>query len=156
MAHPRIAPDPVGVPHARIKQDPDIDLPHVRIKQDPDIDVPRDEPRPSNNQNHGSPSRRAAERLVTEAECLQMVLDVLPGISVEYVLNLIQNETTEETRTVAQCEELIDSLLEGTYPTEADASNRGKRKREDDESDQELYHQALDSAGGHVTYCSEA
>jgi TRIAD3 protein (E3 ubiquitin-protein ligase RNF216) len=85
-----------------------------------------------------------------------MVLDVLPGISVEYVLNLIQNETTEETRTVAQCEELIDSLLEGTYPTEADASNRGKRKREDDESDQELYHQALDSAGGYVTYCSEA
>jgi hypothetical protein len=85
-----------------------------------------------------------------------MVLDVLPGISVKYGLDQIQNKTADETRTVARCEELIDSLLEGPYPTEADASNRGKRKREDDESDQELYHQALDSAGGHDTYCFEA
>jgi TRIAD3 protein (E3 ubiquitin-protein ligase RNF216) len=143
MARPKIAQVSVSVPRAR-------------IRQDPDIDVPRDEPRPSNDQNHGSPSRRADERLVTEAECLQMVLDVLPGISVKYGLDQIQNKTADETRTVARCEELIDSLLEGPYPTEADASNRGKRKREDDESDQELYHQALDSAGGHDTYCFEA
>jgi TRIAD3 protein (E3 ubiquitin-protein ligase RNF216) len=127
-----------------------------RIAPDPEIDVLRDGPRPSNDHNHGSPSRRADERLVTEAECLQMVLDVLPGISVKYTLDLILNKTADETRTVARCGELIDSLLEGTYPTEADASNRGKRKREDDENDQELYHQALDSAGGHVTYCVEA
>jgi TRIAD3 protein (E3 ubiquitin-protein ligase RNF216) len=126
------------------------------IASDPDIDVQRDEPRPSNNQNHGGPSRRGDERLVTEAECLQMVLGVLPGVSVEYVLDLIQSKTTNETRTVARCEELIDSLLEGTYPTEVDASNRGKRKREDDESDEELYQQALDSAGSQFTYCFEA
>jgi TRIAD3 protein (E3 ubiquitin-protein ligase RNF216) len=99
----------------------------------PDIDIPPNKPRPMNDQSHGNPDRGGGVGLITEAACLQMVLDVLPAISVDYVLNLIQNKTTDQTRSVAQCEQIILQLLEGTHPTEADAVNQKKRKREDED-----------------------
>jgi TRIAD3 protein (E3 ubiquitin-protein ligase RNF216) len=110
------------------KSKPVIDLTNI-----PDIDIPPNKPRPMNDQSHGNPDRGGGVGLITEAACLQMVLDVLPAISVDYVLNLIQNKTTDQTRSVAQCEQIILQLLEGTHPTEADAVNQKKRKREDED-----------------------
>ena len=100
-----------------------------------DIGVLPDEPRLLNDQNHSNPDRGSGVGLMTEAACLQMVLNVLPAISVDYVLNLIRAETTDQTRTVAQCERIILRLLEGKHPTEVEAVNKLKRKREDNDED---------------------
>lgn len=108
----------------------------------PDIDVP-----PSDaivvEDNTPQPEGRAPDwgediALVTEAACLQMVLSVLPDISVDYVLKLIQEKMTDTTRTTAQCEHFLTELLEGEpYPKEADDAKNKKRKR-DDEAEDEL------------------
>lgn len=99
----------------------------------PDINVPPSNPGTLDIKRHGSSSRDGEVGLITEAECLQMVLNVLPAISVDYVLNLIREKTTDQTRTAAQCEQIVAQLLDGTHPTEADAENKKKRKREDDD-----------------------
>lgn len=76
----------------------------------------------------------AEDELVTAAACLQMVLDVLPDISIDHVLNLIQENTQDHTRTLAVCERLVSRLLdEGTYPKEQDDAHNLKRKRGDEE-----------------------
>jgi TRIAD3 protein (E3 ubiquitin-protein ligase RNF216) len=99
----------------------------------PDIDVPPSEPGTLGIERHGSSSRDGGAGLITEAECSQMVLNILPAISVDYVLNLIREKTTNQTRTAAQCEQIVVQLLDGTHPTEADAENKRKRKRKDDD-----------------------
>jgi TRIAD3 protein (E3 ubiquitin-protein ligase RNF216) len=105
----------------------------------PDVDIPPSSPvelednvlRPD-GQAH---SQNTQVRMVAETACLQMILSVLPDISVEYVLKLIQEKTTDATRTVARCEHLLTEVLEGEpYPKEA---KEKKRKRED-EAEHEL------------------
>lgn len=71
---------------------------------------------------------------ITEAVCLQMILDVLPDICIEHALGLIKANTQENTRTPAQCENIISQLLdEDSYPKEADQAKDKKRKRVDEE-----------------------
>ena len=71
-------------------------------------------------------------------------MSVLPDISVDYVLKLIQEKTTDTTRTTAQCEHFLTELLEGDpYPKESDDANNKKRKREDEaESELSTYEKA--------------
>lgn len=91
----------------------------------PDIDVPPDTP----------PFVPADEDIefITEAVCLQMVLNVLPDISVDHVLDLINERGA---RTVAECERLITKILDdGQYPKESDDVNQRKRKRSEDDGD---------------------
>lgn len=79
-------------------------------------------------------------QILTEAVCLQMVLGILPDISVEYALKVIQEKTTDVPRTAAQCEQVVTYLLDlGAYPKEADEVKKRKRKRgeDDDLSDYE-------------------
>lgn len=100
----------------------------------PDIDVPPSDPVGLQG-NVPQPDGQASDQnahscMITETVCLQMILSVLPDISVEYVLKLIKEKTTDATRTTARCEHLIAELLEGEpYPKE---TNEKKRKREDD------------------------
>lgn len=105
----------------------------------PDIDVPPSDPvlrgggaPPLTSQS----SKRCGDaQLVTEAACLQMVLGVLPDISVDYVLKVIQERTTDDTRTLAMCEQVVTYLLDvDSYPKEADEAKNKKRKRDDDDN----------------------
>jgi TRIAD3 protein (E3 ubiquitin-protein ligase RNF216) len=103
----------------------------------PDMDVPPSD-LPIASDEDAEPTAGAsgwdeAARLITEAACLQMVLGVLPDISIDHVLKIISEKTTDATRTVAQCEQVITELLDGeAYPKEADELRHKKRKREDD------------------------
>lgn len=92
----------------------------------PDKDVP-----PS---QHGSQPAEDAEPagLITEAVCLQLILNVLPDVSIDHVLSMIQQHTTDLMRTRQHSENIINELLEGTYPKEADALGK-KRRRQDSE-----------------------
>lgn len=103
----------------------------------PDIDVPPSDPIEVDNdalQRDGhAPEWDAGIQVVTEAACLQMILSVLPDISVDHVLKLIQEKMTDATRTTTQCEILLTELLEGEpYPKESEAAKNKKRKREDE------------------------
>jgi TRIAD3 protein (E3 ubiquitin-protein ligase RNF216) len=104
----------------------------------PDIDVP-----PS---DLVGPASEAAEsddfdrddQLITEAVALQMVLDFLPDISVDHVLQILKRKTTDLTRTSVKCQNIISQLVEdGDYPKEDDEAHSKKRKRsnEDDWKD---------------------
>jgi TRIAD3 protein (E3 ubiquitin-protein ligase RNF216) len=107
----------------------------------PDIDVPPSDPIVV-EEDTPQPEGQAPEwgedgTGVTEAACLQMVLSVLPDISVDYVLTLIQEKTTDNTRTMAQCEHLLMELLEGEpYPKESDEAKKKKRKWNDGAEDE--------------------
>ncbi|KNG51460.1 ring finger domain-containing protein [Stemphylium lycopersici] len=101
----------------------------------PDIDVPPSDPIEVDDdalQRDGqAPEWGPDIQVVTEAACLQMILSVLPDISVDYVLKLIQEKMTDATRTTIQCEILLTELLEGEpYPKESEAAKNKKRKRE--------------------------
>ncbi|XPS69075.1 RBR-type E3 ubiquitin transferase [Ascochyta lentis] len=54
--------------------------------------------------------------VITEAVALQLVLDVLPNISVDHALALILSRTTEQTRTETLIGEIINELLDGESP----------------------------------------
>lgn len=96
----------------------------------PDVDIPPD-PLPVDH-THAADSNK----LVPEEACLQMILDVLPGISVSYALNIIQEKTQDDTRTTAECERLITQILDdGMFPKEQDEINKRKRKSDEDEDD---------------------
>lgn len=105
----------------------------------PDIDM---SPSEEHNFDNMNPARYAhAEamdghaRLFTAEECLQMVLDVLPDISVEHALQTIKENTQNSTRTLPQCEQLVAQFIDGgEYRKEADEANNKKRKRDADES----------------------
>lgn len=99
----------------------------------PDIDVPPSDPSLQNHEVAEASNASEGERIITVAVCLQMVLDVLPDISVDHVLNLIETSTTDITRTAAHCETIITQLLDGeSYPKEIDDANNKKRKRDDE------------------------
>jgi TRIAD3 protein (E3 ubiquitin-protein ligase RNF216) len=131
--------DPIADFHAQFQAN---DRQLIDLTEIPDIDVPPsdaiivkdEEPRPEGR----APDWDGDAAVVTEAACLQMVLSVLPDISVDYVLRLIQEKTTDTTRTTAQCEHFLTELLEGEpYPRETDDAKNKKRKR-DDEAEDEL------------------
>jgi TRIAD3 protein (E3 ubiquitin-protein ligase RNF216) len=97
----------------------------------PDIDVPPSDPIlvASSSEAAGSDNQ-----LVTEAVALQMVLDFLPDISIDHVLNIFREKTTDLTRTNTQCQNIIVQLVEnGAYPKEDDDANSKKRKRGDED-----------------------
>jgi TRIAD3 protein (E3 ubiquitin-protein ligase RNF216) len=101
----------------------------------PDVDVPPSDPVVDDDilQQDAQSNDWGKAQFVTEAACLQMVLSVLPDISVDYVLKLIQEKTTDATRTSALCEHFLTELLEGDpYPKESDEAKKRKRKREDE------------------------
>ena len=94
----------------------------------PDVDVPPNEPSnaPPSAPQHGSTPEE--QQTISEAQSLQMILDVLPEVAVDYVLQLVNER---QIRTTTGCERLITELLDkGSYPTEGDELNR-KRKRGD-------------------------
>lgn len=99
----------------------------------PDIDVAPD--RPALGQTSIKQEVDAAgDEMISQAACLQMILNVLPDISVAHVLQLIYEKTQDETRTSAVCEGLVSDLLDGgPYPKELrDDENERKRKRKSD------------------------
>ena len=99
----------------------------------PDVDVP-----PSGVAHHvaedATPSNDRVEfELISEAVCLQLVMDVFPDVSVDHVLTMIQERTTDLTRTKEHSERIVNELLEeGTYPKEAESASK-KRRRADSE-----------------------
>jgi TRIAD3 protein (E3 ubiquitin-protein ligase RNF216) len=97
----------------------------------PDVDVPPDPVIPARPTQPEPPIEDA--QLLSETVCLQMILDVLPDISVNHVLTLIQERT--QPCTYEECERLITELLDGeAYPKQSDEdSNKHKRKRGDDD-----------------------
>jgi TRIAD3 protein (E3 ubiquitin-protein ligase RNF216) len=107
----------------------------------PDIDVPpSDDPILIEDWTTKYIDEMGSADLVTEATCLQMVLNVLPDISIEHVLKLIKEKTANLTRTVAQCEGIVTQLLDGeTYPKEVDEAKNSKRKRDSEEEDWSTY-----------------
>jgi E3 ubiquitin-protein ligase RNF216 len=100
----------------------------------PDIDVPPSDPVLTNMEATEPEGLDSDNMLVTEAIGLQMVLDFLPGISIDHVLNIIRKQTTDRTRTNKKCQEIIMQLVEkGEYPKEEDETNNKKRKRNDED-----------------------
>jgi TRIAD3 protein (E3 ubiquitin-protein ligase RNF216) len=102
----------------------------------PDIDVPPSDPIPVDSSSESAESNNfnRDDHLVSEALALQMVLDFLPDISVDHVLNIFREKTTDFTRTNATCRNIISHLVEdGSYPKEDDEANCKKRKRNDED-----------------------
>ncbi|KAF2472065.1 uncharacterized protein BDR25DRAFT_221227 [Lindgomyces ingoldianus] len=107
-----------------------IDL--TALEDIPDVDVPPDGAHPRLTVENAE----AVSEAVSEAQCLQMVLNVLPDIAIDHVLNLIKERIGDRTRTVAECERLITHILdEGIYPKETDEASKRKRKRGNDDDD---------------------
>jgi TRIAD3 protein (E3 ubiquitin-protein ligase RNF216) len=105
----------------------------------PDIDVPPSDLVLEDFEAPASDDLGGDDHLVTEAVALQIVLDVLPDISIDHVLNIIREKTTDLTRTNAQCHDIVTQLLDGeAYPKEEDETSKKKRKR-DDEDDWKEY-----------------
>lgn len=98
----------------------------------PDIDVPPSDPIPLLTENFGSDVGPGDAELITEAVCLQLVVDIFPDVSVDHVLTLIKEMTTDQMRTKMHSEQIVNMLLEGTYPKEADVASK-KRRRADSE-----------------------
>lgn len=133
------------------RQDQDfIDLTNI-----PDIDVPPSDPVYIGSE---SPTPEVADedkQLVTETIALQMVMDFLPGISIDHVLGIFREKTTDQTRTSKTCQDIIAQLVEaGDYPKEDEDTNKKKRKRSD-EDDWKDY-EAAERDPGKVDYEYEA
>jgi TRIAD3 protein (E3 ubiquitin-protein ligase RNF216) len=100
----------------------------------PDIDVPPPDLNPHVVENAPPTDARGEVELISEAVCLQLVLDVFPDISVEHVLTMIQERTTDLTRTKEHIERIVNELLEeGTYPKEAENASKKRRRADSDE-----------------------
>lgn len=84
-----------------------------------------------------------ATQLITEALCLQLVLDVFPDVSTDHVLTKIRESTTDLTRTKEHSERIVNELLEGDYPKEVDVASK-KRRREDTEEASEYENEERD------------
>ena len=99
------------------EQDQDlIDL--TGLEDIPDVDVPPSEAHPMSEEDAA---------VLTEAECLQMILNVFPDIAINYALNLINSRNAH---TSTKCQRLISNILDNeAYPKESDEINERKRKR---------------------------
>jgi TRIAD3 protein (E3 ubiquitin-protein ligase RNF216) len=104
----------------------------------PDIDVPPFDPLLADRESPARDCASSDEDLVTEAVALQMVIDILPDISIEHVLSIIREKTTDLTRTNAKCHEIVSQLVDtGDYPKEDEDTKNRKRKRSDEDDWQE-------------------
>lgn len=112
----------------------EVDRAFIDLTNIPDIDVPPSDPVVVDSD---APTPEAADegnQLVTEAIGLQMVMDFLPGISIDYVLDIFREKTTDHTRTSKKCQDIIAQLVEaGDYPKEDENANKKKRKRSDED-----------------------
>ncbi|KAF2869837.1 hypothetical protein BDV95DRAFT_88909 [Massariosphaeria phaeospora] len=110
---------------------PDHDV--IDLTAIPDVDIP---PGPLNDLPRCPPPVAENEELVSEEVCLQMMLDVLPDISVNFAFDLIKEKTQDDTRTPTTCERLIAKLLDdGTFPKEEAENTDRKRKNDDEDED---------------------
>jgi TRIAD3 protein (E3 ubiquitin-protein ligase RNF216) len=100
----------------------------------PDIDVPPFDPILDHTEFPAQDELGSDDQLITEAVSLQMIIDVLPDISIDHVLGIIREKTTDLTRTTAKCHEIISQLVDQeTYPKEDDEAKNKKRKRGDED-----------------------
>jgi TRIAD3 protein (E3 ubiquitin-protein ligase RNF216) len=86
---------------------------------------------------------------IDQAACLEMILNVFPDIAINHVLGLIGDDNS---RTVADCEQLIMQLLDEGFPKESDEVNRRKRKRSNTSQDDDV---AEFKKGGNVNKSRE-
>ncbi|KAH4039632.1 hypothetical protein HBI56_133970 [Parastagonospora nodorum] len=104
----------------------------------PDIDVPPSDPLLADRESPAQDCAGSDKDLVTEAVALQMVIDILPDISIDHVLGIIREKTTDLTRTNARCHEIVSQLVDtGDYPKEDEDTKSKKRKRSDEDDWQE-------------------
>ncbi|USP74472.1 E3 ubiquitin-protein ligase RNF216 [Curvularia clavata] len=112
---------------------PVVDPEVIDLAAIPDVDVPPSDP-PRLQPDGQDPGSSAQDHVITEFECLQTVLSVLPDISTAYALKFIQQRTANHTRTITRCEQLIAELLEGEpYPKEAKEKKRKRGGEDEDE-----------------------
>ena len=96
----------------------------TELENIPDIDVPPDRAR--------SPFELDPVDALSDAECLQIILDILPDIQVNHVLGLLQ----DQAHSPEGCQRVIAQILDaGSYPKETDINHDRKRKRENDDDD---------------------
>lgn len=120
-------------PHTEIAPREVIDLTAIS-----DIDVPPSDFTPPAVEDAAPTDDIDEAQLISEAICLQLVVDVFPDVSIDHVLTLIRAGTTDQTRTKLHSEQIVNELLEGTYPKEADVVSKKRRREEsDDASDYE-------------------
>lgn len=119
----------------------------------PDIDVPPSEHDPDVLEENEPVFTIVESELITEAVCLQSILDVFPDISIDHVLAMIRKRTTDLTRTKKHSERMINELLEGDYPKEVDVVSK-KRKRQDSEGPSDYEKDENDP--GNFTYDTDA
>lgn len=99
----------------------------------PDVDVPPSDVAPHAFEHATPASARVEIELISEAVCLQLVKDVFPHVAVDHVVTMIQERTTDLTRTKEHSERIVSELLEqGTHPKEKESASK-KRRREDSE-----------------------
>jgi TRIAD3 protein (E3 ubiquitin-protein ligase RNF216) len=98
----------------------------------PDIDVAPSEPASPNAGDAHLVDDVDETQLISETNCLRLVLDVFPDVSIDHVLTMIKARTTDQTRTKIHSEQIVVELLEGVYPKEADMISK-KRRRADSE-----------------------
>ena len=119
----------------------------------PEADVPLSQQPPNHVEEADPADVNAESELITEAVCLQLVLDVLPDISIDHVLTMIRQHTIDQTRTKIHSEMIVNELLEVTYPKEADVA-RKKRGRQDSEGASDYEKDKSDSRS--LTYETDA
>ena len=119
----------------------------------PDADVPPSPQNPNHIEEADPTDVSAESELITEAVCLQLILDVFPDISIDYVLAMMQQHTTDQTRTKKHSEMIVNELLEVDYPKETDVA-RKKRRRQDSEGASDYEKDKSDS--GSLTYEKDA
>jgi TRIAD3 protein (E3 ubiquitin-protein ligase RNF216) len=109
-----------------------------------------EEPQPGNlaaSPNVNPPMAYAeGPKALSEEECVQLITNVLAGISLSHVLNLVKER---KVQTVAECERLITVLLDnGSYPKESDEARQRKRKRKASEGSSDVDEDATNYTKG--------
>jgi TRIAD3 protein (E3 ubiquitin-protein ligase RNF216) len=95
----------------------------------PDVDIPPSDPASHVVENATPSNGRVEFELISEAVCLQLVMEVFPDVSVDHVLTMIQERTTDLTRTKEHSERIVNELLEeGIYPKEAESASKKRRR----------------------------
>lgn len=101
----------------------------------PDVDIPPYDVVPHAVEDATLSNSRADFEVISEADCLQLVMDVFPDVSVNHVLTMIQERTTDFTRSKEHSERIVNELLEQTaYPKEAESVSKKRRRADSEES----------------------
>lgn len=125
----------------------------VDLNAIPDVDVPPSDFNDMVMENAARDEGVDDAQPITEAACLQLVLDVFPDVSISHVLSLIRKKTTDQTRTKLHSERIVNDLLEGTYPKETDSTSK-KRRRADSAEASDYEKDGRES--GDATYVTDA